>query len=76
MSEAVSNELIYAVLQKVQTDIAEIKGDILDLKIRTTAVDEHLSGLMISVSGLNHRMDRLDERLTRIERRLDLTDAK
>ncbi|WP_373489538.1 hypothetical protein [Blastomonas sp.] len=76
MTENVTNELIYSVLQKMQAGISELKGDIMDLKMRASAVDEHLAGIIISVSGLNHRMDRFDERLARVERRLDLTDAK
>ncbi|WP_375395091.1 hypothetical protein [uncultured Sphingomonas sp.] len=68
--------LIYEILKKIQTDMADMKADIGELKMRATATDEHLSGLFISVTGLNNRMDRLDGRLDRIERRLDLTDAR
>ena len=50
--------------------------EIMDLKMRSSSVDEHLGGIMISVSGINNRLDRLEERVGRIERRLDLTDAK
>ncbi|WBH17574.1 hypothetical protein [Sphingomonas radiodurans] len=68
--------LIYEVLKKIQIDVADIKADIGELKIRATATDEHLSGLFISTTGINNRMDRFDGRLDRIERRLDLTDAR
>ena len=72
MTENVTNDLIYCVLKKMQADTSEIKGDIMDLKMRASAVVEHLAGLMVSVSGLNLRMDRIDERLARVERRLEL----
>jgi predicted nucleic acid-binding Zn-ribbon protein len=72
---AESESLMLEILKRIQADIADLKDDLAMLKIRATAVDEHLSGLFISVSGNNARLDRVDERLARIERRLDLTDA-
>ena len=75
MSEPVSNELIYAVMQKMQGDIADVKSDIGDLKLRMSAVEDHLATVIVSITGLNHRMDRFDERFGRVERRLDLSDA-
>ena len=68
--------LIYEVLHKIQADIAYVKADIGELKMRATATDDHLFGLFISTTGINNRMDRLDGRLDRIERRLDLTDVR
>ncbi len=76
MTENVTNDLIYSVLQKMQQDIADIKSDVHDLKVRATAVDEHLGGMFISLSGLNNRMDKFDERLARVERRLELSEAR
>jgi hypothetical protein len=75
VSEPVSNELIYAVMQKMQGDIADVKSDIGDLKLRMSAVEDHLATVIVSITGLNHRMDRFDERFGRVERRLDLSDA-
>ncbi len=75
MTEPVSNELIYAVMQKMQGDIADVKSDIGDLKLRMSAVEDHLATVIVSITGLNHRMDRFDERFGRVERRLDLSDA-
>ena len=74
MSEAVSNELIYAVMQKMQADMSEMKFDIRDLKTRMTIVEEHLGNSVIALSGVNARLDRLSDRVERIERRLDLTE--
>ena len=75
MSE-VTNELIYSVLQKMQTDMSDIKFDVHDLKLRMSAVEDHLGTVIVSIGGLNHRMDRFDKRFTRVERRLDLSDAR
>jgi hypothetical protein len=73
---AETENLLLEILKRIQTDIADMKGDIADLKTRATAVDEHMGGLFITISGNNNRLDRVAERLERIERRLDLTEAK
>ena len=62
-------------LRRIRAEQQDMHAEILELKVRATSVDEHLSGLMISMSGLNSRMDRFDERMKRVERRLDLADA-
>ncbi|WP_375399104.1 hypothetical protein [uncultured Sphingomonas sp.] len=68
-------DLTYELLKKMRAEQQDMHADIMELKMRATSVDEHLSGVMISLSGLNSRVDRLDERLKRVERRLDLTDV-
>ncbi len=74
MSETVSNDLIYSILQKMQGDLADMKFDLRDLKARMTMVEEHLGSSIIAISGVNARLDRLSDRVERIENRLDLTD--
>ena len=74
MSENVTNELIYSVLQKMQTDMSELKFDVRDLKVRMTVVEEHLGSSLIAISGVNSRLDRMSDRAERIERRLELTE--
>ena len=76
MADIVSNELIYSVLQKVQTDVSDLKFDMRDIKVRMTLVEEHLGNTVIAISGVNQRLDRMTDRVERIERRLDLTEAK
>lgn len=73
MSE-VTPDLIYSVLQKMQSDMSDIKFDMRDLKVRMTMVEEHLGSSIIATSGVNARLDRLNDRVERIENRLDLTD--
>ena len=74
MSE-VTNDLIYSVLQKLQSDMAELRFDMAELKTRATVTDEHLGNLLLSVTGVNRRLDRVEERLSRVEHRLDLVDV-
>ena len=76
MSESVTNELIFSVLQKMQSDMSEIKYDVRDLKTRMSMVEEHIDSSIIAISGVNNRLDRLNDRIDRIERRLDLSDVK
>jgi hypothetical protein len=74
MPETVTNELIYSVLQRMQGDLAEVKLDVRDLKVRMTMVEEHVGGALIAISGVHARLDRIGDRIERIERRLELTD--
>ena len=76
MSDTVTNELIYSVLQKMQGDMSELKFDVRDLKVRMTMVEEHLGSSIIAISGVNSRLDRVSDRIERIETRLDLSDAR
>ena len=76
MSGAVTNDLIYAVLQKMQADVSELKFDMRDVKVRMTMVEEHLGSSLIATSGVNSRLDRLNDRVERIENRLDLTEHR
>jgi len=72
----VTNDLIHAVLQKMQPDMSELKFDVRDLEVRMPMVEEHLGGSLIALSGVNSRLDRLTDRVERIDNRLDLTDAR
>lgn len=75
MTENVEN-LILERLRRIDQGLTDLRGDVQDLKIRMTAVEEHLASISTSVVGVNSRMDRFDERLSRVERRLELSDAR
>ena len=74
MAESVDNpgleqlRLIRGELQSLHSGQREIRSDLLDMKVRLTAVEEGLA-------GVHRRMDRLDGRLERVEQRLELADA-
>jgi archaellum component FlaC len=76
MTENVTNELIFSVLQQMQADMSELKFDVRDLKGRMTMVEEHLGSSIIAISGVNSRLDRLNDRVERIETRLELLDHR
>ena len=74
MSEV--ENLTLEMLRRIDRRLDNIEGDVHDLKLRMSIVEDHLGTIIVSIGGLNHRMDRFDERLTRVERRLDLSDAR
>ena len=67
-------DLTYELLKKMRAEQQEMRLDMLDLKLRASATEEHLSGIIISNAGINTRLDRIEERLGRVERRLELRD--
>ena len=71
-----TESLILEILKRMQGDMADMKADVSDIKLRVTATEEHLATMMMSIAGLNSRLDKLDGRVLRIERRLELTEAK
>jgi len=54
--------------------LPRIKQGVQDVKLRLTAVEEHMLSIQASVVGLNSPVDRFDERLSRAGRRFELTD--
>ena len=74
MAEKVEN-LILERLKRIDHRLENIADDISELKTRATAVDEHIGGMFITLSGVNARLDRIDDRMKRIERRLDLSEV-
>ena len=76
MTEKVTNELIFSVLQSIQSDVSDLKFDVRDLKVRMTLVEEHMGHSIIGVSGVNARLDRMNEQVERIEKRIGLVETK
>ncbi len=75
MNDDVGN-LILERLRRMDDRLSNIEGDMHDMKLRMTVVEEHVGNLVLSISGLNARMDRFDERLARVERRMELRGAE
>jgi archaellum component FlaC len=60
--------LVLAMLRKIDQRTERMAEDIQDLKARVTSVEEGLA-------GVNRRLDRLDSRVDRIEKRLELSEV-
>ncbi|HMM93012.1 hypothetical protein [Bradyrhizobium sp.] len=54
-------------MRRFDEKLDRVVDEMLDVKVRSTAVEEGLA-------GINRRLDRLEMRVERIERRLDLVD--
>ncbi len=60
--------LVLAMLLRIDAKIDRMADDLRDLKVRATATEE-------AIAGVNRRLDRLEMRVERIEKRLDLVEA-
>ena len=74
MADNIEN-LILEQFRRLDQRLENIENDMGDIKMRIHAVEDHVSTLVMSVTGINHRLDRIENRVSRIEKRLDLTDA-
>jgi predicted nucleic acid-binding Zn-ribbon protein len=59
---------------RVHVRFDRLDADVLNLKVRMSAVEVELGHLRIGIGEVNGRIDRIESRLGRIERRLDLVD--
>ena len=71
----VDSGVFLSILQRIQSDVSDIKHDVHDLKVRMTIVDGHIGSLIVSNQLVNERLHRLQGDMNRIKRRLDLVDA-
>jgi hypothetical protein len=62
------DNIVLALLRRIDGKVDRLIDDVNDLKARTSAVEENLA-------GVHRRIDRLELGAERIERRLDLADA-
>jgi polyhydroxyalkanoate synthesis regulator phasin len=70
-----TENLVLELLRRIRASQDRVELDIADLKLRMSAVEQHLGQTPVQLAGLNARMDRFDERMSRIERRMELVDA-
>jgi len=61
------DNIVLALLRKIDQRTERMAEDLQDLKTRVTGVEEGLA-------GVNRRLDRLENRVERIEKRLELSD--
>ena len=69
------DNLILALLRRMDAKLDRVIEDVQDLKIRMTSVEERLAGAELAIAGTHRRLDRIDARLDRFESRLDLVDV-
>jgi archaellum component FlaC len=62
--------------RRLNTRLDKKDAEDLEKAMRLSAIDDHLAGIMMSISGINNRLDRVEERVGRIERRLELTEPR
>ena len=67
--------LTYEMMKRLNSKMDTMQFDMDDIKLRTSASEDHMRGVVTSIAGINARLDRVDTRLGRIERRLDLNDG-
>ena len=65
---ASNGNIVLELLREMRNKLDDISGDLHDVKVRTTSIEEGLA-------GVNRRLDRNDERLERIEKNLIPQDA-
>ena len=61
------DSILLQYMRRFDEKLYRVVDEMLDVKVRLTAVEEGLA-------GINRRLDRLEMRVERIERRLDLVD--
>lgn len=78
-----TEHLVLDILRRIQTDQAETRRDIREIKDRLTLMDGTVAAMrseMAHLYGLyahqSQRIDRIGDRLERIGRRLELRDEK
>ena len=68
MTEDTTNPVLEN-LRRLRAAIERVEADVGDIKLRASAIENHLGQMQIQTGGVNSRLDRLDERVGRIERR-------
>ena len=71
---AVDADLIYEILKRIQSDIAQLKDGQRDLRSEMITMRGHIVTMQQDVHHLYTRLDRMDQRLDRIENRLELRE--
>ena len=60
-----ADSIVLVMLRRMDTKLDRVIGDLHDIKVRMTSLEEGLS-------GVQRRIDRVEDRLDHVERRLDL----
>ena len=72
MAENVINELMYELLESIQSDIHRVEDKVNAQGMRIGSLEVHVAEHSSQFAQVNIRLDKIDDRMTRIERNLDL----
>ena len=75
MTQNVTNELMYELLKKMRGELAEIKGDMKDLKEGQISIRNQLHAMQGDTLRQERTIATLQHDVDRIKNRFDLTDA-
>jgi archaellum component FlaC len=70
-----ASSVIIEILKRIQADTSETRRRVETLELRMSSMDDHLLGVMTSLSGVHGDLGQINSRVERIERRLDLVEA-
>ena len=73
--ERISNELLYEVLKSIQEQVATIREDTDNIKLRLGTVESRIGDVIKETSSFNNRMDRIDFQIRSIQRQRQAEDA-
>ncbi|MCO6186271.1 hypothetical protein [Rhizobium sp. L1K21] len=68
----VTNELMYELLKRMQTDISDVKDGVRELKLEVNAIRGTLVSVHQDIHNIYGILGNHSDRLARIERRLEL----
>jgi hypothetical protein len=67
--------LILEILKRIQADVSDLRRDFDLMRVRMSAFEDHMRGVITTLGGIQADLDQLNTRVGRIERRLDIVDA-
>lgn len=70
----VTNDLMYELLKRMNTDILELRQDVSEVKKELNVIRGHMVGIQGDIHNIYSILGRHDDRLERIERRLELRE--
>lgn len=70
----VSNELIYELLKKMQTDVSSLNAQMGEVRQELVSIRLSMMGMQNDIHNIYGILGRHEERLDRIERRLELRE--
>ena len=68
-------QMMFDILLGIQSDIGQIKREVVSLGLRMSSMEDHMRGLMTSIYSVQSDISDLKMRVDRIERRLGLNET-